>query len=431
MPFLPACFSPLRIFSNSPKKIQVTPIANIATPTSATPGHKIPCIGPRHQPPHSPDTPYRTGPLGRRQSSRLIKEEHVKKAFRRHQQKAARPVRTPVAPAVLSRIANEEFVPFEVIDQAVSSLVQAGGDTSAEDLIMAQQLKALGRERSIHNRIDAERDLVERARKDAPAMNLAREKKTASARKAKARAATKAVEEARKKREARRFAAMQQRYNPWISYGIHGRINAEKYQNRLRFPRVPSYHAKARREVDGLAAELERQAIRHAVQERREAERQEQERIRQVQEAADLARRQEEERLRAQQLEQERLRTEEVDTEQRVLEEYELKWNVLKTDELIPVIYFYEVPWPLITRVQSFDDFTAPAISYFVHHPRRIGFEGKTPRERVKAEILRWHPDKFNTKVLPRIFPDHAEFAKDAAGNVVRILTQMLNQLDH
>lgn len=287
-------------------------------------------------------------------------------------------------------------------------------------------------------------------------MNLAREKKTAIARKRRARAATEAVEEARKKREARRFAAMQQRYNPWISYGIHGRINVEKRFNRVRFPRVPSHHAKARREADGvpraggqqggayshaaseaLRHELDREAIRHAVEARREAERQahlrweEQQRIRKVQEAADLARRQEEERLQAQQREQERLQTEKVTTEQRVLEEYELKWNVLKTDQHIPVIYFYEVPWPLITQVQSFDDFTAPAISYFVQHPLRTGFEGKTPRERVKAEIRRWHPDKFNTKVLPRMFPDHAEFAKDAAGRVVRILTQMLSQFDH
>ena len=456
MPFLPACFSPLRIFSVPPKKIPVTPIVNTATPISAPAGDKkrgvIPPPRRRHPPPYSPNTHRRTGALGYRQS--MIKQENAKKAFRRHQQKAARPMRTPVAPAVLSRIFNDDFVPFETIDQAVSSLMQTGADTSAEDLIMAQQLKALGRERSIHNRIDAERDLVERARKDAPAMNLAREKKTAIARKRQVRAAAEAVEEARKKRGARRFAGTQQRYNRWISGGIHGRVNVEKRPSRFRVPWVPSYYAKARREADGLAGargqqegahaahealrqELNRQAIRRAVEERREAERQahlrweELLRIRQVREAAELARRQEEERLQAQQREQERLQNEKVANEKHFLEEYELKWNVLKTDEEIPVIYFYQVPWPLVTRVQSFDDFTAPAISYFVQHPLRAGFEGKTPRERVKAEIRRWHPDKFNTKVLPRVFPEHTESAKDAAGRVVRILTQMLGQLDH
>jgi len=52
--------------------------------------------------------------------------------------------------------------------------------------------------------------------------------------------------------------------------------------------------------------------------------------------------------------------------------------------------------------------------------------ELKNRRERVRMEILKWHPDKFNAKVLGKVI-DAAQVA-EGAGLVARFLTQIMEE---
>ena len=45
----------------------------------------------------------------------------------------------------------------------------------------------------------------------------------------------------------------------------------------------------------------------------------------------------------------------------------------------------------------------------------------------LRFEMLRWHSDKFDKRVLDRVVDDNWEAVKNAAGRVTRILTDALN----
>ncbi|RPD52395.1 hypothetical protein L227DRAFT_469489, partial [Lentinus tigrinus ALCF2SS1-6] len=61
----------------------------------------------------------------------------------------------------------------------------------------------------------------------------------------------------------------------------------------------------------------------------------------------------------------------------------------------------------------------------FVLSPYRQSMEGKTPRERIRAEMLFWHPDKFESKFLRLMKADDKAIAMEAVNVLSRILTQI------
>lgn len=52
--------------------------------------------------------------------------------------------------------------------------------------------------------------------------------------------------------------------------------------------------------------------------------------------------------------------------------------------------------------------------------------ESRSRRDRVRVEILKWHPDKFNAKVLPKVI--NAAQVAEGAGLVARFLTQIMEE---
>ncbi|KZP08296.1 hypothetical protein FIBSPDRAFT_712785, partial [Athelia psychrophila] len=69
-------------------------------------------------------------------------------------------------------------------------------------------------------------------------------------------------------------------------------------------------------------------------------------------------------------------------------------------------------------------DITLQRVREFVFHPLRKGMVLKSRRDRVRAEMLKWHPDKFNAKVLSKVVD--AEQVTEAAGQVARFLTEIM-----
>ena len=107
---------------------------------------------------------------------------------------------------------------------------------------------------------------------------------------------------------------------------------------------------------------------------------------------------------------------------------YEGKWNELRTSNSLPPIDIGEMPWPVFGVVSSADQITYQAVRTFLFHPLRPGVEGKTVRDKVKTEVLRFHPDKFNTRIVPKIQPSQRAVAQEIAGAVARILTTLMTE---
>ncbi|KAJ3842278.1 hypothetical protein F5878DRAFT_556058 [Lentinula raphanica] len=98
---------------------------------------------------------------------------------------------------------------------------------------------------------------------------------------------------------------------------------------------------------------------------------------------------------------------------ERLPEYTELRWD-----------YF---PWPMVNKPSSADDITYAAIHAYItspHHPDK----DKHQRDRVKEQIRRWHPDRFETKLLPKVIEEDKERVKEGAGTVVRHLNNLLTK---
>lgn len=107
---------------------------------------------------------------------------------------------------------------------------------------------------------------------------------------------------------------------------------------------------------------------------------------------------------------------------------YEAKWNELRTNDSLPPLDVQEMPWPVFGVVSSAEQITYQDVRTFLFHPQRPGVEGKTARDKVKVEVLRFHPDKFNARIVPKIHPSQKEVAEEIAGAVARILTSIMTE---
>ena len=107
---------------------------------------------------------------------------------------------------------------------------------------------------------------------------------------------------------------------------------------------------------------------------------------------------------------------------------YEAKWNELRTSNSLPPIDVREMPWPVFGVVSSADQITYHDVRTFLFHPLRLGVEGKTARDKVKSEVLRFHPDKFNTRIIPKVQPAQQPVAQEIAGAIARILTTIMTE---
>ncbi|KIY48470.1 hypothetical protein FISHEDRAFT_31269, partial [Fistulina hepatica ATCC 64428] len=84
-------------------------------------------------------------------------------------------------------------------------------------------------------------------------------------------------------------------------------------------------------------------------------------------------------------------------------------------------------PWPMVRRPKAPDDITKVGISAYILSPHYPGLDPtKSDRDRIKDHIRRWHPDRFETKVLPRVVEADRERVQEGAGSVVRGLNDLL-----
>ncbi|TBU31928.1 hypothetical protein BD311DRAFT_716049 [Dichomitus squalens] len=126
---------------------------------------------------------------------------------------------------------------------------------------------------------------------------------------------------------------------------------------------------------------------------------------------------------------------------------YEIRWKALlapstsiESDE--PMLGLPDVPWPIYLAYPAsknqppsalrIDDFTTEAISSFLlpHHEEDYNSEAskKGRRERLREAMLRFHPDKFEGRVMARVRSDEREIVREAVGVVARTLNTLMAQ---
>lgn len=106
---------------------------------------------------------------------------------------------------------------------------------------------------------------------------------------------------------------------------------------------------------------------------------------------------------------------------------YELKWVELKSNQTLKdIVAFLEFPFPVFGVPMEPSAITYERVREFVFHTSRSGNTGKTHRAILKTEVLRWHPDRFNALVRPKVREADWPLVEEAAGLVARCVTQLL-----
>ncbi|KAJ3976160.1 hypothetical protein EV361DRAFT_884864 [Lentinula raphanica] len=111
---------------------------------------------------------------------------------------------------------------------------------------------------------------------------------------------------------------------------------------------------------------------------------------------------------------------------------YDRRWAAIKREgvEVVPFpLRFDQVPWPMFyskPTMMDIDDLSETEISHFVLNSRRPGFERKSAKERLRYELLHYHPDKFNARVLPYVLEEERQKVVEGATKVTVILHNLL-----
>jgi hypothetical protein len=206
------------------------------------------------------------------------------------------------------------------------------------------------------------------------------------------------------------------------------------------------------RERDYVAAQnriaAEERAAREQLQRRREEARQLADAARRAAAAAEEARRRrlaEKQQERA--LREERRRLERIRRARKIANawsSYDARWCTLSQRQQPgapppPPLTFERIPWPVAaavepldgrtTRTRDLDELLRPeAICEFLlspaHSPEVV------PKDRIRAALRRWHPDKF-ARVLGQVVENDKDAVAEGVGIVVRCLNEMLERENH
>jgi len=108
----------------------------------------------------------------------------------------------------------------------------------------------------------------------------------------------------------------------------------------------------------------------------------------------------------------------------RVFERHEDQWKSIASKDALQWQHF---PWPMLKMPSALGEITYTAIHGYLlspHYPEK----DRSQKDRVKDQLKRWHPDRFETKLLPKVVEEDKEKVKEGAGMVVRTLNELLTR---
>ena len=120
----------------------------------------------------------------------------------------------------------------------------------------------------------------------------------------------------------------------------------------------------------------------------------------------------------------------------RAWEEYDKAWERL-TSSIRPVktftfrkvkFTFGDVPWPTLSQpagAVDLENITGPAIANFLLHPHRE--PQKSRKEKLRDAVLRYHPDKFDGRILPRVIDEDKARVQKGVEMVMKCLNELMS----
>ncbi|KAH9006156.1 hypothetical protein EDB86DRAFT_3061277 [Lactarius hatsudake] len=167
-------------------------------------------------------------------------------------------------------------------------------------------------------------------------------------------------------------------YAEWVRVGIWWKRNAE------------AYYQEQHRKAAQAAARAEAARVLKAEDDARRRRREERERKRQV-DARDT---------------------------------YDQRWAELLNSKSVD-LRFGDVPWPVRGKVEI-AQLTAEAISAFLFPSGPDVERGRTRKEVLREAMLRFHPDKFEGRVIPRIRSEDRDSVREGANAVARAVMGLI-----
>ena len=109
---------------------------------------------------------------------------------------------------------------------------------------------------------------------------------------------------------------------------------------------------------------------------------------------------------------------------------YERHWvGLLGSKSTSADLGFGDVPWPVSDKSPSISEITAEAVSSFLFLPGEGHDEAgswSARKEDLRGTILRFHPDKFEGRVIPRIKEEDRAAVREGVNAVTRAVTALM-----
>jgi len=130
-----------------------------------------------------------------------------------------------------------------------------------------------------------------------------------------------------------------------------------------------------------------------------------------------------------------RKRSREGKARQNARDDYETRWDtLLAPDEATDrFLTFRDIPWPCHAAYStsdgqhfSLEDLTIDSISEFLFHPAKELAESAQKIKAIRETLLRFHPDKFEGRVMSRVSEEDRPRVQEGIGVVVRTLNELM-----
>lgn len=106
-------------------------------------------------------------------------------------------------------------------------------------------------------------------------------------------------------------------------------------------------------------------------------------------------------------------------------ETYDRRWVELLNSKSVD-LGFGDVPWPVQGRLDV-SQVTPETISAFLFPSSSDDGMGRTRKEVLREEMLRFHPDKFEGRVMRRVRPEDRDAVREGANAVARAVMGLMD----
>ncbi|KZT65924.1 hypothetical protein DAEQUDRAFT_730834 [Daedalea quercina L-15889] len=114
--------------------------------------------------------------------------------------------------------------------------------------------------------------------------------------------------------------------------------------------------------------------------------------------------------------------------EKQLFATYESRWAAIAShsaNKYAEPLTFRSIPWPMFVQPKTIEDITPGRIALFLLSLSHS--DGQSRKERIKAALRRWHPDRFG-RWLARAEERDIKKVEEGAGIVVRCLNDLLGR---